>query len=219
MKNFPAITRTNEVTLTIDSSAQLVRSVTGNAAKVLLTVIAPQMEVGIFQVSVSSSRHGYLGNITFDLLFEARPPAIQSVRPSTGPMEGNDMVDVKILYMTPIVSTDDVSFISGGVAWHVDEIVYSDSSGTDIRVVAPPSAKAGRMDVLVTQELTQETVYFQYQYVDNHFMVLAPGAECFDGGDDDAKWKLAELGHCVTPVHCNHRCAPSTLWSEVSLPL
>jgi hypothetical protein len=40
-------------------------------------------------------------------------------------------------------------------------------------------------------------VYFQYQYIDNSFTVLTPGAECLDG-EGDAKRKLAELGHCVT---------------------
>jgi hypothetical protein len=197
MKNFPAITRADEVTLKINSSAQLVRSVAGNSAAFLVTMIVPPMEVGVFEVSISSSRYSYLGDIKFDLVFEARPPAIQSVRPSVGSMEGSSIVDVKIVYMTPIEDADDVSVGSEDLAWQLHEIVYSDSSGTYIRVVAPPSAKAGKIEVLVTQKLTQETVYFQYQYIDNSFTVLTPGAECFDGGGD-AEWKLAELGHCIT---------------------
>jgi hypothetical protein len=195
MKNFPAITRADEMTLKIDSSAQLVRSVAGNSATFLVTVIVPPVELGVYEVSISSSRYSYLGDVRFELLVEARSPEIQSVRPSIG----SDIVDVKIIYMTPIVSANDVSVGSEDVAWQVDELVYSDSSGTYIRVVAPPSAKAGRIDVLVTQKLTQETVYFQYQYMDDSFTVLTPDAECFDGGGDvNAKWKLAELGHCIT---------------------
>ncbi len=197
MKNFPAITRADEVTLKINSSAQLVRSLTGNSAAFLATVIVPPMEVGVFKVSISSSRYSYLGDIRFDLVFEARPPALQSVRPSIGSMEGSNIVDVKILYMTPIEDADDVSVGSEDVAWQLLEIVYSDRSGTYILVVAPPSSKAGRIDVLVTQKQSREIVYFQYRYVDNSFTVQTPGAECFDGGGD-ARWKQAELGHCIT---------------------
>jgi hypothetical protein len=195
MKNFPAITRADEVTLKIDSSEQLVRSVTGNSAAFLVTVIVPPMEVGVYEVSVSSSRYSYLGDLRFDLLFEAHPPAFQSVRPSTGSMEGSDIVDVKIVYMTPIASPNDVTVGSEDVTWHVDEIVYNDSSGTYIRVVAPPSAKAGRIDVLVTQKLTQEkTVYFQYQYIDNSFTVLTPGAECL------ARFFMSSSNARITPI-------------------
>ena len=128
MKNFPAITRADEVTLKINSSARLVRSFTGNSAAFLATVIVPPMEVGVFKVSISSSRYSYLGDIRFDLVFEARPPAIQSVRPSVGSMEGSDLIDVKIAYMAPIVSANDVSVGSEDVAWQLLEIVYSDRS-------------------------------------------------------------------------------------------
>ena len=51
MNNFPAITRADEVTLKIDSSAQRVCSVAGNSATFLVTAIVPPIEeVGVFEV-------------------------------------------------------------------------------------------------------------------------------------------------------------------------
>ncbi len=144
MNNFPAITRADEVTLKIDNSEQLVRSVRGNSAAFLMTVIVPPMEVGVYVVSISSSRYSYLGDIRFDLCIEARSPEIQSVRPSVDSMEmeGSDIVDVKIVYMTPVVSANAVS------------------EGTKKRIVfLPPSQYAKEVSFLVFDATYNSTCF------------------------------------------------------------
>ncbi len=211
IRNFPGLTRTetqtDELSVTIDGSAQLVQSVTGNDFEsVLIVVVPPMKNVGVYDVSVSSLRYRHLGAVHFGLVYEVRPPVIipsvivhrSHPIPSIGPLGGSDIVDLKMFYLTPLVSADDISVVNVNqdVAWPVGEILYSDRSGTYIRVAAPPSAKAGRMNVRVTHQRTQETMYFQYEYVDTSITVLKPGAECFDGGDDT--FKLAALGPCIT---------------------
>ncbi len=210
ISNFPPITRPDEMSLSIDSIKQLVRSVEGNSVELLLRVISPPMEAaGRFAVSISSPTNRYLPEIAFELPFEKRPPAILAVTPSVGSVVGGDIIDVRVLHMTSTESVEDFSVVVTSTesetyriaeTWTVSRIVYSDSSGTFLQVMAPPSGSAGTRSLKLTQKQTQETVFFQYQYFDPSMTVEAPGEACRDGGDaGNPNPTLDQLGTaCVT---------------------
>lgn len=106
------------------------------------------------------------------------------------------MVDVKLRYFTPIDDASEVTVVNGGTAWTVDQLVYSDDSGTYLKLLAPPSGIAGTMSLLVTHKRTQESLYCQHQYFDSSLTAQMPGAECTDGDADLPK--VAQFANCVT---------------------
>ena len=67
-------------------------------------------------------------------------------------------MDVKLRYFTPIDDASEVTVVNGGTAWTVDQLVYSDDSGTYLKLLAPPSGIAGTMSLLVTHKRTQESL-------------------------------------------------------------
>jgi hypothetical protein len=196
LSNFPSVTRTDEVVLSVDGANVLVRKVAGNSAEFFLTIVTPEKEAGTYEVAVSSPAHPHLPAITFDLSFEAHPPMIVSVRPARGSQEGGTIVNLKLRHFTPVDDISEISVVNDGTTWTVEEIVYSDTGGTSVTVIAPPSDTAGTMNLLVTHTRTQESVYFQYRYFDGSLTVETVGVECTDGDSD--KHKLAALANCVT---------------------